>query len=103
MVAEGPNPVSEPHAERRNADGDWYAQVDNIRGHLVTDCKSLYESVHKSDSQTSDKRVMLDIEDMRAGVQSSDTFAWRPTDLMPMDALTKPRAKTRKKTAWLAL
>ena len=57
---------------------------------LGTDCKSLYDTCIKPASTTKEKRVALDLLDVREGVeQVNDSLRWVPTDHMLVDCLTK--------------
>ena len=57
---------------------------------LGTDCKSLYDTCIKPASSTKDKRVALDLLDVREGIEYfNDTVRWVPTDHMLVDCLTK--------------
>ena len=57
---------------------------------LGTDCRSLYDNTIKPASTTKEKRVALDLLDVREGIESSgDQIRWLPTDHMLMDSLTK--------------
>ena len=57
---------------------------------LGTDCKSLYDTCIKPASTTKEKRVALDLLDVREGVeQFNDSLRWVPTDHMLVDCLTK--------------
>ena len=57
---------------------------------LGTDCKSLYDTCIKPASTTKEKRVALDVLDVREGIEYfKDEIRWVPTDHMLVDALTK--------------
>ena len=57
---------------------------------LGTDCKSLYDTCIKPASTTKEKRVALDLLDVREGVEEfKDSVRWVPTDHMLVDCLTK--------------
>ena len=57
---------------------------------LGTDCKSLYDTTMKPASSTKEKRVALDLLDVREGVEHlGDQIRWVPTDHMLVDSLTK--------------
>ena len=56
---------------------------------LASDCRSLVEHCAKTGASVSEKRVGLDIADVRASVDAGDTLEWLPTDHMPADSLTK--------------
>ena len=75
-------------------------QVSGLDGHMVTDRMCLYDSLRKSDLQTKETRVMLDIEDMRQGVGQEDPLAWIPTGIMLADGLTKHLPDAGMLTRW---
>ena len=55
-----------------------------------TDCKSLHEHVEKTGKSCAEKRVSLDIMDIRHGIDNyGDRYFWIPTELMMADPLTK--------------
>ena len=57
---------------------------------LGTDCKSLYDLCKKDGSMPDERRVALDLMDVREGVESfGDDIRWIPTDHMLVDCLTK--------------
>ena len=56
---------------------------------LCTDCRSLSEHCQKCSSGLTEKRVGLDIADVRAAVDAGDALLWQPTDSMVADGLTK--------------
>ena len=57
---------------------------------LGTDCKSLYDNCIKPSSTTKEKRVALDLLDVREGIERmGDHIRWVPTDHMLVDSLTK--------------
>ena len=67
----------------------WDEQAKAVPAALITDCKSLHDSLRKTDSATSEKRVALDLEDVRCGIEAGTRVFWLPTAMMPADALTK--------------
>ena len=57
---------------------------------LGTDCKSLYDLCVKEGSIPEERRVALDLLDVRDGVERyGDRIRWVPTDHMLVDCLTK--------------
>ena len=57
---------------------------------LATDCKSLYELCKNDGKLPDDRRVALDLLDVRDGLQEyGDEFRWIPTEHTLADALTK--------------
>ena len=71
-------------------DGKWEDMCAQIPFCLGTDCKSLYDTTMKPASSTREKRVALDLLDVREGVEHlGDQIRWVPTDHMLVDSLTK--------------
>ena len=71
-------------------DTHWEEMCAKIPFCLGTDCKSLYDNVIKPASTTKEKRVALDLLDVREGVERmGDQIRWVPTDHMLVDSLTK--------------
>eukprot|EP00971_Amphidinium_carterae_P041932 824018-Amphidinium_carterae.1 len=59
-------------------------------GHLTTDCQSLHDHVNTSTGSVQEKRIALDLLDLRAAVElGSDEMHGQSTHLMPADGLTK--------------
>lgn len=57
---------------------------------LATDCKSLYDLCIRPHSTPTEKRVMLDLVDVRQHLDGGNAVArWVPTDAMLVDCLTK--------------
>eukprot|EP00971_Amphidinium_carterae_P326077 6456685-Amphidinium_carterae.1 len=70
--------------------GHWSVVNECSAGHLVTDCQSLHDHVNTSTGNVQEKRIALDLLDLRAAVeQGSDEIHWQSTHLMPADGLTK--------------
>ena len=68
----------------------WTERVRSVQGYFVSDCRSLVDHVAKTGASVSEKRVGLDIADLRAGVENDgDVGYWMPTEKMPADVLTK--------------
>jgi len=68
----------------------WKEACSKIPFCLGTDCKSLYDTCIKPASTTKDKRVALDLLDVREGIEEyKDSVRWVPTDHMLVDCLTK--------------
>ena len=67
-----------------------------VPGRLLTDCKSLRDMCRKEGTLPTERRVALDIEDLREGLERQGTsMQWVTTDRMAADALTK-RLKNQK-------
>ena len=56
-----------------------------------TDCQSMYEMLGKDTSMPKEKRVALDLYDVRQQLEAGDWMEWVPTGLMMADQLTKHR------------
>ena len=57
---------------------------------LGTDCKSLYDLCNKVGSIPQEKRVALELMDVREGIEAfGDKIRWVPTDHMLVDCMTK--------------
>ena len=70
--------------------GEHWSQVEkSVRYGLVTDCRSLYDHCNNTGAILSEKRVGLDIADIRSSIDGGDMLMWVPTERMPADALTK--------------
>ena len=58
--------------------------------YLVTDCKSLYDVCTKNGSMPEERRVALDLLDVRESIEKfGDKIRWIPTDHMLVDCMTK--------------
>jgi hypothetical protein len=67
----------------------WTEAQRAVKYGLASDCSSLVDHCQKTGSSVSEKRVGLDIADVRAAVDAGDTLCWVPTRVMPADCLTK--------------
>ena len=57
---------------------------------MGTDCKPLYDVCTKNGSMPEEKRVALDLLDLRESVEElGDQIRWIPTDHMLVDCMTK--------------
>ena len=56
---------------------------------FVSDCRSMVEHIRKTGASTDEKRVAMDLADLRAGVDAGDLVVWIPTKKMVADCLTK--------------
>ena len=56
---------------------------------FVSDCRSMVDHIRKTGGQTDEKRVAMDLADLRAGVDAGDLVVWLPTKRMVADCLTK--------------
>ena len=71
-------------------DCHWTQMCARVPFCLGTDCKSLYDLCTKVGSLPDDRRVALDMLDVREGIEEmKDQIRWVPTDHMLADALTK--------------
>ena len=57
-----------------------------------TDCRSQYDTTVKTGSSTREKRIAMDLQDVRDGVDEADQARWIPTEGMLADGLTKRMA-----------
>ena len=71
-------------------DGHWKEMVKQIPFCLGTNCKSLYDLCRNTGSLPGERRVVLDLFDVREGMEHlGDLIRWVPTDHMLVDCLTK--------------
>ncbi len=71
-------------------DGHWHDMARAVPFCLGTDCRNIYDNCIKPGSVTKEKRVALDLLDVREGVEYfCDKLRWVPTDHMLVDCLTK--------------
>ena len=74
----------------------WVERLRAVPGRLLTDCKSLRDMCRKEGTLPTERRVALDVEDLREGLERQNTsMQWVTTDRMAADALTK-RLKNQK-------
>ena len=74
----------------KGRDKHWTQMCKEVPFGLGTDCKSLYDVCTKTGSMPDDRRVALDLLDVKEGVEEmNDQVRWVPTDHMLADALTK--------------
>jgi len=67
----------------------WPEMVSSIPSCLGTDCRSLHDHCNKTGSSVAEKRIAMDIADVRAGIDRGDAMTWLPTEWMAADGLTK--------------
>ena len=68
----------------------WSAMCKSIPFALGTDCKSLYDVCTKQGSMPEERRVALDLIDVRESIEEmGDQIRWIPTDHMLVDCMTK--------------
>ena len=73
----------------RNGD-PWEQMCEKVPFCMGTDCKSLYDLCAKEGSMPKERRVALDIMDVREGLEEfGDNMRWVPTDHMLVDCMTK--------------
>ena len=48
----------------------------SVRYGLVTDCRSLYDHCNKTGASLSEKRVGVDIADVRSSIDGGDVLMW---------------------------
>jgi hypothetical protein len=69
---------------------NWTEQCKTIPFCLGTDCKSLYDVCMKEGSIPQERRVALDLLDVKEGIERmNDQIRWVPTDHMLVDCMTK--------------
>ena len=85
---------------------DWATQARQIPKSTWIDCKSLEAMLGKTGASSTEKRVMLDVDDVRQFLEDeqeerrgTDQLKWTPTASMLADPMTKPVAAS----AWTAL
>ena len=68
----------------------WSHMCQQIPFALGTDCKSLYDVCTKNGSMPDERRVALDLLDVRESIEEmGDQIRWIPTDHMLVDCMTK--------------
>ena len=83
-------PIAGSDAHGNPGATSWKEACKRVPFCLGTDCKSLYDTCVKPASTTKEKRVALDLLDVREGIEYfKDSIIWVPTDHMSVDALTK--------------
>ena len=68
---------------------DWTGLMFTIPMLSITDCRSFVDLVRKEGSMPTERRIALDIADMREGFEGGDSCVWTDTRLMLCDPLTK--------------
>ena len=69
---------------------DWAKMCNKIPFALGTDCRSLYDVCTQSGSLPEERRVALDIMDIKESIEEmGDQMRWVPTDHMLVDCMTK--------------
>ena len=69
---------------------DWTNMCNKIPFALGTDCRSLYDVCAKSGSLPEERRVALDIMDIKESIEEmGGQMRWVPTDHMLVDCMTK--------------
>ena len=70
--------------------GHWTKMCADVPFCLGTDCRSLYDLCQKLGSLPDERRVALDLLDVKEGIEEmSDEIRWVPTDHMLVDPFTK--------------
>ena len=67
----------------------WPQMMQLVPGAMATDCRSLRDHCLKTGGSVTEKRVAMDIADVRAGIDAGDQLKWIPTEWMAADGLTK--------------
>ena len=68
---------------------NWTALMDKIPNLCVTDCKSFVDLCRKEGSMPTERRIALDLADLRDRLEAGDGLIWTDTRLMLADPLTK--------------
>ena len=68
---------------------DWRELLDTVPSTNLTDCQSLVDHCAKEGSLPQERRVALDIADLRSGIADGDDLVWTSTDRMAADCITK--------------
>ena len=73
-----------------NLRNEWQKMCREVPFSLGTDCKSLYDVCTKNGSMPDERRVALDLLDVRESIEEmGDKIRWIPTDHMLVDCMTK--------------
>ena len=67
----------------------WQDLARDVPVLFVSDCRSMADHIRKTGASTDEKRVAMDLADLRAGVDAGDLVVWVPTKRMVADCLTK--------------
>ena len=68
---------------------NWSNLLDKIPGRCVTDCKSFVDMYCKEGSMPTERRIALDVADLRERLEAGYELARTDTRLMLADPLTK--------------
>ena len=63
--------------------------VQSVPMLFLSDCRSMVEHIKKTGASTDEKRVAMDLADLRHGIDNGDIISWMPTRKMVADCLTK--------------
>ena len=67
----------------------WQDLQQRVPMLFLSDCRSMVEHIQKTGAAVDEKRVAMDLADLRAGVDAGDLVVWIPTKRMVADCLTK--------------
>ena len=67
----------------------WTDMVQSVPMLFLSDCRSMVEHIKKTGASTDEKRVAMDLADLRHGIDNGDIISWMPTRKMVADCLTK--------------
>ena len=70
---------------------EWEDHLADVPQLSSTDCRSLYDLLEKDTGMPQEKRVALDVYDVRQYLAGGDEKEWLPTGMMMADVLTKHR------------
>ena len=70
----------------------------NIGTEIITDCKSLYDTVHTNNTNVAEKRLLVDVACIRSMLDNHeiDHIKWTNSETQLADALTKRGASQQK-------
>ncbi|CAK0857899.1 unnamed protein product, partial [Prorocentrum cordatum] len=71
------------------SESDWTTLMGKIPSLCVTDCKSFVDLCRKEGSMPTERRIALDLADLRDRLEVGDGLIWTDTRLMLADPLTK--------------
>ena len=58
--------------DRHGGSASWLGLARRLQGYMVSDCRSLVDHCRKTGASVSEKRVGLDIADIRDGIDAGD-------------------------------
>ena len=67
----------------------WQDLARDVPILFVSDCRSMVDHIRKTGASTDEKRMAMDLADLRVGVDAGDLVVWVSTKRMVADCLTK--------------